>query len=117
MSNKARSLAGLEQAVASVGRNNYVPSAPVPFVERDLDTTDMPWKDINYDEKTERTRQMVRVLLREIEVLKAEMRQMKEHTHDKDGDAIISQKISERYPQGTTTPGSYNLPDTDDTYF
>lgn len=58
---------------------------------------ELPWSQLNENEKTERTHEIVRLLLNQIEILKTQLNKttnnFNQHSHDKDGDTVIARKL------------------------
>ena len=87
------------------------------------------WKELNQDEKVERTRNIVRTLLQKIELLQQQLNEAREqltqHHHNQQGEAVVTKRLVEReptlneYPQAISPSNqSHNiLSDGPDAYF
>ena len=87
------------------------------------------WKELNQDEKVERTRNIVRTLLQKIELLQQQLNEAREqltqHHHNQQGEAVVTKRLVERKPTLNDSPQpvtpSYKnqgiWPDGPDVYF
>lgn len=55
------------------------------------------WQELSIEEKTERTRQVVKMLQFEVQRLANLVNKMKEHRHNENGEAIVEQKLAHTY--------------------
>ncbi len=73
---------------------NKISSQKYPLINN----TDNAWKDLNYDEKIERTHQVVRNLIQQVNFLQQQVQKLTTeiscHSHDKNDNPVMIQKIS-----------------------